>query len=216
MSARRRSSRRPQLTRTAVLEAALALVERDGAEALTMRRLGAELGVAAMSLYHHVGSRAELLDGLSEVMLLRVGSPNADEPDRVLRRFLGGIRSVALAHPETFKLIGMRPLRTGAALEPVESALDALVAMGLREDDAVHAYRSLVSFVRGFSLGEIAGFTLEDPVALELDPEALPRIAELAPHLARRDRDAAFEFGMEALLAGLTARAAAAGDAERA
>ena len=203
---------REPLTRTRIFEAALALVDREGAGALTMRRLGSELGVAAMSLYNHVASREDLLDGLSEVMVARIDrAPAAAEPLDAVRRFTHGIRAVALAHSEVFRLVGMRPLHTEAAFLPVEAALAALRALGLPDDEAVQAYRALVSYARGFALAEIAGFTLEEPAdpppatpPRELDPERFPHIAALAPHLAHPDRDAAFAFGMEALLYGCT------------
>jgi AcrR family transcriptional regulator len=205
---------RSPLTRTHILETALALVDREGADALTMRRLGSELGVAAMSLYNHIAGRDELLDGLAEAMVAQIDTGVVPrQPEDAVRRFTNGIRAVALAHPEAFELVGMRPLHTRAALLPVEAALGALRVMGLPDDDAVHAYRGLVSYARGFALAEIAGFTLEErpetagtaaPDDLRL--ETFPHIAELASQLARPDRDAAFAFGLEALLAGLQAR----------
>jgi AcrR family transcriptional regulator len=197
--------RHARLTRRSVLEAALALVDREGAGALTMRRLGDELGVAAMSLYNHVAGRGALLDGLSEVMVgeLDVGA-DGQEPVDVLRRFARGIRSVALAHPHAFELVGMRPLSTRASLEPVDTVLGSLRALGIEGPQAVYAYRALTSYARGFALAEIAGFTLESAAEDEAEAvAALPHVAALAPHLQRRSPDAAFEFGLDALLAGV-------------
>ncbi|HET6829922.1 MAG TPA: TetR/AcrR family transcriptional regulator C-terminal domain-containing protein [Solirubrobacterales bacterium] len=206
-------SRRP-LTRERVLHAALELVDRDGSEALTMRRLGRELGIAAMSIYNHVAGREELLDGLSEVMVAEIGveAGEVGDPRSVLRRFAHGIRAVALAHPDAFRLVGMRPLRTSAAYEPVEVALAALRAVGLSADEAAHAYRLLVSFARGFALAEISGFTFErggggEPTGL--GPEQFPSIVALASQLERPSADAAFEFGTELILDGLEARGVA-------
>jgi AcrR family transcriptional regulator len=207
-------SRQP-LTRDRILRTALELVDRDGSEALTMRRLGSELGVAAMSIYNHVAGRDELLDGLSETMVAGIGvEPGTGEPRAILRRFAHGIRAVALAHPDAFRLVGMRPLRTSAALEPVEAALGALRALELGDDEAAQAYRLLASFARGFALAEISGFTLQgngdragDEPA-ELDPDRFPSIIALAAQLERPSSEAAFEFGTELILDGLETRGA--------
>ncbi len=182
-----------------------------------MRRLGRELGVAAMSLYNHVAGREEVLDGLSEVMVSEIGAERAgSSPRAALQQFMSGIRAVALAHPAAFKLVGMRPLHTPESFRPVETALAALRAMGLGDEEAAHAYRVLVAYARGFALAEIGGLTLEERVEnpagarpSELNPEAFPQIVELASHLARPDRDGAFAFGTEVVLAGLEARALA-------
>ena len=109
---------------------------------------------------------------------------------------------MALAHPAAFELVGMRPLRTSSALRTVEAGLATLRALGLDDEDAVRAYRVLVSFTRGFALGEIASFTLESagtpsPPPAPVDPARFPHIAELGPLLGGADRDAAFAFGVE-------------------
>lgn len=195
-----------------MLEAALDLLDREGAEALTMRRLGAELGVAAMSIYNHVPGREALLDGLSEVMVGQIGAARASRsPRELVERFMHGIRAVALAHPDAFRLVGMRPLHTLDALRPVETVLGALRELGLAPEEATHAYRALVSYARGFALAEIDGFTLEAPAGApsagvhprEVPAETFPHIAELASELASSEHDAAFAFGANLLLAGL-------------
>ncbi len=213
--------REAPLTRRRIFEAALELVDREGADALTMRRVAGELGVAAMSLYNHVRGRDEILDGLSEVMVSEIDlgrSPGS--PQVVLERFMGGIRRVALDHPEAFRSVGMRPLRTREAFRPVEAALGALRTMGLNREEAAYAYRALVAYARGFALAEISGMTLEaspeapdDGWPDELDPEAYPNIVELAARLARPDHDAAFAFGSDAILRALEDRATSQAEA---
>ena len=212
MSSSAEEPQRERLSRRRVLLAALALVDRVGPDALTMRRLAEELGVAAMSLYHHVHSRDDLLDGLSELLVAEIVVPEGGDvpPGEALRRFAHGVRGVANAHPAAFQLVGMRPLRTPAALVPVEAALSALRRSGLPDDEAVHAYRALVSYARGFALAEIAGFTLESaPPTGALPPapiDAFPSIRALSPWLDDAGaRDPAFEFGLGALLAGIGA-----------
>ena len=121
---------RERLTRRRVLEGALLLVDTEGAAALSMRRLAAALGTSPMSLYHHVAGREELLDGLSEIMVGQIGMRFGEEPQAALRRLAHGIRAVALAHPQAFRLVGLRPLRTPSAMTPVEAGLGALRQLG--------------------------------------------------------------------------------------
>ena len=125
-----------------------------------------------------------------------------------------GIRGVALSHPEAFRLVGMRPLRTREAFRPVEAALGALRAIGLGHEDAAYAYGLLVAYARGFALAEISGTTAdafseapEDGRPSELDSGAFPHIVELATQLDYPDHDAAFAFGTEAILTALEIRA---------
>ena len=107
--------RRETLTRERILTAAIAFVDEHGLTALTMRRLGRELGVEAMSLYRYVPGREELLDGIVEMILTEMH----DDPDVLvspqdgwqdfLQRIAHGVRRVALAHPGAFPLVASRP-----------------------------------------------------------------------------------------------------------
>jgi AcrR family transcriptional regulator len=212
--------RREPLTRRRILEAALGLVDREGADALSMRRLGRELGVEAMSLYNHVSGRDEILDGLSVLMVARIGVP--PEPagwEEALGRFMHGIREVALAHPAVFQVVGMRPLNSPGALPQVERLLKALRAGEFDPAAASQAYRLAVSYARGFALAEIGGFTLDAPGgrlrAPDVRADDLPTVADLADSLSGFDRDAAFAYGVDAILAGVAATRAASRTAER-
>ncbi len=155
--------RRP-LTRELVLKAALKLTDRHGAQALSMRKLGAALDVEAMSLYHHLRSREDLLDGLAEIMVREeLPVPDPSDPwDEALRAYVTGIRRTALRHPAAFELVGLRPLRSSAALAPVEALLLCLRQGGLTPTKAVLAYRTGTAYARGFALAELVGLTLED------------------------------------------------------
>ncbi len=193
---------RLRLDRTTVLEGALRLVDAEGADSLSMRRLASTLEVPTMSLYSHVRSREDLLTGLSEVMVQRIGMRFGEEPTAALQRLAAGIRRVAHDHPAAFTLVGMRPLRTDTALRVVDAGLGALRAMGLDDPTAVSAYRVLVSYVRGFALSEIATFTLEELPATPPDPAAFPHVSELAGLLADTDRTEAFQLGVDVLISG--------------
>lgn len=209
----RRRGRPARLSRPLILAKALALVDEEGADALTMRRLGAELGVEAMSLYRHVENKRSLLDGIAEQLMAEVDSSAAPEGldwAGTARYLATRLRGVALAHPAAFELVGTRALNTSAAVRPVEALLADLRRGGFSPAGAVAAYRLLISYVRGFALGEIAGFTLssaiEDPARLtadQLPADEFPVIHGLADELLPNPSDAHFHAGLETILDGL-------------
>lgn len=211
MGASRRTPGR-RLTREAVLDAAIDLVERDGAPALSMRRLGAELGVEAMSLYHHVSGRDDVLTGMAERLMSRFPPPPTQAGWQDAGEwFARQLRVVATASPNTFALTAMRPLRSPVALAPVEAVLDAMVRAGASPVDALVAYRALASYARGYALAEVVGFTVDastssgaDDLAV-LDPAAFPVLGGRAGELGELGPDRAFDAGLRALVDGLAA-----------
>lgn len=204
--------RRP-LSRERIVDAAIELVERDGAEALSMRRLGAALGVEGMALYHHVAGREELVRAIAERLLepLRDLEPDADWRE-ACRRFARALRAIAARHPATFALVGLQPLRSPGSLLPVERLLGTLVAGGFPAPDALAVYRAVASYARGYALAEATGFTVDATRAggrerlATLDPGAFPILAGRAAQLASLDPDSAFERGLGALVDGLARR----------
>jgi AcrR family transcriptional regulator len=202
----RKAKDRSGLTKTTIMREALRIVDQHGAEGLTMRRLGAALGVEAMSLYHHVQNKDALVDGLAEQLMRRVpvASPEQSWPDAV-RAFAIGIRKVAVAHPAAFTLIGMRPLSAEIALRPIGSLIVRLHLAGLSPDAAVAAFRLVAIFSRGFALAEISGFTLSD--ASQPD---VPHGEALMPFAAALSagHDAAFYQGLDVIVGGIAAQLA--------
>lgn len=191
------------------------IVDADGLDALTMRRLGAALGVEAMSLYHHVAGKEGLLDGLVELIVLEIEVPVDEELDwrEATRRVMRSYRRAALAHPHAFGLTTTRPLNTPEALRRVDADFAILRRAGLGPAEAIAAFRLGAGYVRGFALEEVTGRALgAQPVGGRdgLDPrgpspEQFPELAELAPRLAAIDHDADFERGIETIIAGLEA-----------
>jgi AcrR family transcriptional regulator len=127
------AGRRSPLSRERVLRAALDLVDMEGVEALTMRRLGRELGIEAMSLYGYVRSKQDLIEGVVEQvfrqMPLIVPGPGTWQ-DRV-RRHAATYRQVLLDHPNAVRLVAGRPVITEGTAAFVDSALAELTSMGL-------------------------------------------------------------------------------------
>ncbi len=146
--------------RASILEAALAIIDKEGLKALTMRHLGRSLGIEAMSIYHYFSSRDELLDGIVEAIMLEVGrvSQAAKTPGEdwkaVARRLNYASRTVGKRHVEAYQLFARRPLRTVSAIEQGRELVDAFANAGLSPSTAVVAYRSISCFTAGFVLLE--------------------------------------------------------------
>lgn len=151
------AARRGSLNRERVLDAALALVEEAGIEGLSMRGLGARLGVEAMSLYNHVDSKAALLDGLVERLVLEIKldlRPGEPWPE-TLRRLAAEYRRLALARPRAFTLLATRPLATTTAVEHVRPLFEILGDAGYSVPDRVLMLNTFFTFLNGFLLAEV-------------------------------------------------------------
>jgi AcrR family transcriptional regulator len=205
---------RDRLTRQLVLEAGLRIVDSEGLAALTMRRLGRELGVEAMSLYRHVPNKEALLDGIVELIVLEIDVPAWPDGDwkEATRQILRSYRRAAHAHPNAFPLVTMRPLNTPEALRRLDVTFEILRRAGFDEATAIVAFRTLAGYTRGFALEEVTGRALGalPPGTDRVDPRVLPadefpRITELAPQLVAANRDAEFERGVDLILTGLEA-----------
>ena len=204
-------ARRQPLNRRRVLEEAVRFVDHEKLEALTMRRLGAELGVEAMSLYNHVPNKSVLLDGMVEVLLGELEVPPENQSwEKRIREGYGAFRRLAHEHPNVFPLLVNRPPNTMDGAWLVEEFLKTLGEAGFDKETALHAYRVLSSYTFGYAMAEIRGFALEPDGsrlgAHGLSPEEFPRISELELHLESVDHDAEFEFGLDLILAGLRYR----------
>ncbi|MBA2344236.1 MAG: TetR/AcrR family transcriptional regulator C-terminal domain-containing protein [Rubrobacter sp.] len=199
---------RQPLSRRRILEAAVAFVDREGLDALSMRKLGGELGVEAMSLYNHVPNKGALLDGMVEVLLGELEVPPEGEgwEDRIrdaYRRF----RRLAHDHPDIFSLLITRPPEAMYGVWLAEEFLRTLREAGFEPRMALHAFRALNSYTVGYAMAEIRDFALEPggsrAGALQLSEEEFPHISELRQHLEGVDRDAEFEFGLDLIFTGL-------------
>jgi AcrR family transcriptional regulator len=209
-----------KITREVVLAAALEIIDADGAEALSMRRLARALGRDPMILYRHAPNKAALLDGVAETVLAQLTVDPAD-PDWAaqLRAVARGYRALALAHPHVVPLLVTRPLATPLALRPrgtlrpLEDVLALLTAAGFSGPDALHIYRALFGFLHGHVLNELQEIVekpeeTDDLLRLGLHRLPIgefPLLRSLAPVLAAYDGAAELERGLDILLTGLTA-----------
>ena len=209
-----------KITREVVLAAALEIIDADGADGLSMRRLARALGRDPMILYRHAPNKAALLDGVAETVLAQLTVDPAD-PDWAaqLRTVARNYRRLALAHPHVVPLLVTRPLATPLALRPrgtlrpLEDVLALLSAAGFSGPDALHIYRALFGFLHGHVLNELQELVdnpeeTDDLLRLglyRLPPGEFPLLRSLAPVLAAYDGAAELERGLDILLTWLTA-----------
>lgn len=201
------------LTRDRVLRAAIELADREGIEAVSMRRLGAELSVEAMSLYNHVPNKAAVLDGIVETVINDIDFPqDITDWKACIREMANSYREAASAHPNIVPLVATRPFNTVASLRPVEVGFEIFKEAGFGPEESLHAFRTLAGFVTGYTLAETGTFFGEANGAGQLTVDDIgpefPRLREVGPFLASTDHDAEFEFAIDVLVTGLQAKLA--------
>jgi AcrR family transcriptional regulator len=220
-----------KITRDLVLTTALEIIDHDGADALSMRRLGAALDRDPMILYRHAPGKAALLDGVVEVVLAQLHVDAAD-PDWAaqLRGVARDYRALALEHPNVVPLLVTRPLATPLALRPrgtlrpLEDVLALLTRAGFSGPDALHVYRAFFGFLNGHVLNELQEL-VENPDETDdllrlglyrLPIGEFPLLRSLAHALACYDGAAELERGLDILLTGLAATLSPSGESRQA
>lgn len=185
------------LSRDLVLDAALELAGREGMPALTMRRLGAELGVEAMTLYHYVPNKTALIDGVIERLFLKADLTGGGDWRGQLREFAGKLREILLAYPGVLPAV-IRPAATAATFDAVETALTTLVAAGFPPGRALDSLNALIVFVIGHTTAEAA--IGPDAPPGEIDPARHPLLIKAASEDS--DDQSRFGYAVNALLDG--------------
>ncbi|MCO1615245.1 TetR/AcrR family transcriptional regulator C-terminal domain-containing protein [Micromonospora sp. CPM1] len=224
----RMGARKPRepLSRERALASAIALVDAEGMAALTMRRLAAELGVEAMSLYHHLPGKAGLLDGLVDAVAAEITSaaeqaeadaPGADWRTRLRLRFLAA-RAVMLRHPWAPALLSSRPTVPAGVYAYYDGILATLVDGGFSyriAHRALHAFGSLaLGFAQEVFRPDAGGESDADAAEAEMVAlaERLPHLAAMVaaethdaadPTLGWCDSQTEFEFTLDLLFDGL-------------
>ena len=215
MSARRPTSARAPLTRERVLAAALNLIDERGLERFTMRALGADLGVEAMSIYKHLPGKDAVLDGVVELLLREFeetwqAGERPDDWRAHLSEFAHTFRALAAAHPRAFPLLSRRSLRAyvvGRSL--AERALTILMVAGLPEDEAIAVLRLVVRFTLGFALSAPGEASVDREFTHELT-ESFPHVSALSVAVGDpQDEHRLFSRGVDLLLDGVAVRLAA-------
>lgn len=198
---------RPRLSRDRVLAAAVVLADREGAEALTVRRLAEDLAVHPTSLYNHVPSKEAILDGVVQRLFDEADLPQSVESwQGWVRAIAASFRDLARAHPGAFMVLTRRPAETAQAYRITEMGLEAFDRGGFSLVEAIQAVRGVSLAVLGLALNEcppMGDWVEPTPADAQLAP--FPRLVQAATALeaADPDEDGHWDTVVEALVAGL-------------
>jgi AcrR family transcriptional regulator len=212
---------RAGLSREQVLDAALDLVDRGGVAALSMRRLGAELGVEAMTLYHYLPNKDALLDGIVERVMGQTEATFTGGPwERAVTDYARSLRATLLRHPGAALIVATRPAVTPETLRAAERGLALLRAAGFPLDRALDTLNALTLFTVAHAASEVSTAAVnsahaagsQDYVAA-LDEEEFPLLTEAARSSTGTDDGARFEFAVAAFIRGAPAPAAGCDEA---
>jgi AcrR family transcriptional regulator len=206
---------KPALTRDSIAAAALDLLDRDGLESLSMRRLADELGVGTMTLYGYFASKDELLDAVMDASVLDAGAlPEGGSWRERATALARAIRTNLERHPALVQIRLQRPMTRPRQFVWTEAVLAALVESGLPRDEAARAFRVLFTYVFGFVAFSPTAAADESRAGLAdalgaLPPADYPVLASMVDEaVAAAAGDDQFDFGLELLLDGIAARVA--------
>jgi AcrR family transcriptional regulator len=213
---KRRPGRPARLSREAIVTAALAIIDRDGIDALTMRRVASELDSAPMAIYRHVRDKDQLLVLMLDRLAATVAVPRfASDPRIRLQQACRAMRDGLARYPWVVDVLAQGDLIAPSILWVIEAIVSAFIACGLSESEAVDGYRAVWQFTVGeliirrgldrtAALGR-APFVLQ--VLTDVDPHQLPTLAAVGDQWRpTRERDS-FDIGLGALVDGLIAKA---------
>jgi AcrR family transcriptional regulator len=210
---------RAPLTREKALTTAVALADAEGIGSLSMRRLARELGIEAMSLYHHVANKEDILDGMIELVFGEIELPAASTGWKTaMRDRARAARAAMIRHPWAISLMESRSAPGPVTLRHHDAVLGSCRAAGFSVPMAAHAFSLIDSYIYGFVLQEVNlpfddSSDLEEVVGsmlLPFSPDDYPHLVELTTqHILQpgyRYGDE-FEYGLELILEGLQAAA---------
>jgi AcrR family transcriptional regulator len=209
------TKRRSPLSRERVLSAAMVLADRSGIESLTMRRLGQDLRVEAMSLYNHVTDKEDILDGIADLVFSEIAVPSDRDDWKIAMRLRAiSAREALLRHPWARSLMQSRTNPGPATLRHHDSVIGTLREAGFTIEMAAHAFSVIDSYVYGFAQQQ-QNLTYNTPeeaaqvaesILQQIPADEYPHLAELIiKHAMRPGYDYAeeFEFGLDLILDGL-------------
>lgn len=214
---------REPLSRERIIQAALRIMDEEGLDAVTMRRIGRDLGVEAMSLYNHVQDKEDILDGICEHVLAQFRVPQVESWVESARLGAREFRRLLMAHPNVIRLMtDQKSAFTSAeSLRGYEFALDVFRSAGLSVADSVKAFHAFGGYIFGFVMMEL-GLMVGGPEDEEhvrtheamtrfVASAELPRFREALPYFIDCDIEEQFEFGLDLLIQGIRARIASTG-----
>ncbi len=216
----RKTSRdgRVPLTRLRIAKAALRVIDSEGLDALTMKRLGSELGVAAMSLYSHFSNKDELLDEVVDLLFRELELPDGEgrEWTDVALGLFSSLRRHLLGHLDSVSLVASRRVWSVDALAPTEMSLQNLREAGFDEWEAIDGHRLLLSFTLGYVLSEASArrvpaihpedWGIASYAVHAVSADQAPTLAALAPIALAGHSDEQFDRCLRDILTALWCR----------
>jgi AcrR family transcriptional regulator len=209
------TTQRPTLTRDRIIETAVAYADEHGVEELSMRKLGAELDVEAMSLYNHVGNKDDIYDGMIDYVFALIPLPDTNTD------WQESIRSIGVAGMDTFTehgwvvaLLMIRGNFGPSAMRFTDAVIGILTNAGFSDEDAHHAWQMLSSHTMGYAFQAAANPAgthnehVDVEAALSAAGDQFPNVSRLAPLLAQCEYGSEYAFGLEIIIDGLAARLA--------
>jgi AcrR family transcriptional regulator len=213
-----------RITREVLLEAAMQILDAEGLEALTLRRLSREVDAAAAMVYRFFADKDELVEALADRVFAQGGLTPAGSPPHAvgagwadqLRLVAHGIRSALLAHPTLVPAAVRRPPRQEATLRGIDAGLGLLLTAGLDPESAARGYQAVLFYTLGHAALEVPFAAAPDggakdqaethAVLAALPAENHPHIAATIDHLYGPDLTAQFDHGLGLLISGLQAQ----------
>jgi len=206
--------RRAPLSRERVLRAALVLADAGGIDSMSMRKLGEELGVEAMSLYNHVANKDDILDGIVDIVFSEIALPSGrGDWKPAMRKRAISAHEALLRHPWAPSLMQSRTKPGPATLRHHDSVLGRLRTADFTLVMAAHAVSVIDGYVYGFALQQINIPLQSQEQVAEVGKDILRQMAGEYPHLAEMitkhamkpgyDYAKEFEFGLDLILDGL-------------
>ena len=211
------TKQREKLSRARVIDAALRVMDAEGLEAVSMRRIAREVGVEPMSLYNHVRDKDDLREGIRLRVFSEFVFPDLDQNDPYEngRRVAHSWRNLLKAHPNMLELLAEEhaPPSSLEAFSAMEVALSVLRSMGVPEAEVVQVFHAFGGYIQGFTMMEHqmdfqkhGGPDGLADLSRRIDAAQLPCVAAALPYMADCDLDAQFALGLDLMVQGIRAR----------
>ncbi len=199
-AAKAKAKAQPELSQETIRVAALRLIDDDGLDAFSTRKLGAVLGCEAMAIYWYYPSKEALLDAVVDLLMEGVARAVTASGEWIatLRAVAHAYRRVAHEHPRAFPLLATRRFASETTYAFMERLFDLARAQGIADRVTARYYRVVSSYCNGFALNELAG-----PAQVQAQRRKFPRVHEVSTWLEPEHLDDIFAFGLELQLGAL-------------
>ena len=193
-----------RLTHQKIRRAALALIDAEGLDAFSTRKLGARLDCEAMAIYWYYPSKDALLDAVVDELMSQVGRVKTAPSDWVeaLREIARAYRGLAREHPNAFPLVATRRFTTESTYEFLERLFELAHRQGVDDRTTARYFRAVSAYCSGIALNELAGRRTPSDAKARA---RFPRLGAVSRWLEPRHFDDLFEFGLDVLLRSLSA-----------